>query len=222
MDIAVRARIHSALGDPQRLRMVDELMLGDRTFQELANLVALPGNAAAHHLAVLEDAELIERRVSEGDRRRRYIHLRREGLDGLAPPPSINSSVVLFVCTHNSARSPFAAALWHQRTGGISESAGTDPASRVHPLAVRAAAEFGLDLASTTPKGYDAVAQTPDLVVSVCDRARELGLPFPAPALHWSVADPVRDGGASAFRSAFVDIAERIDRLAAAEGVGTP
>ncbi|MEA2631666.1 MAG: ArsR family transcriptional regulator, arsenate/arsenite/antimonite-responsive transcriptional, partial [Chloroflexota bacterium] len=170
----------------------------------------------------LEDSELIERRVSDGDRRRRYIHLRREGLDGLAPPPSINPGIVLFVCTHNSARSPFAAALWHQRTGGIAESAGTDPAPRVHPLALRTAAGFGLDLAGATPKGYDAVAQAPDLVVSVCDRAREQGLPFAAPALHWSVADPVRDGRTSAFRSAFVDIAERIERLAAAVGVEAP
>jgi ArsR family transcriptional regulator, arsenate/arsenite/antimonite-responsive transcriptional repressor / arsenate reductase (thioredoxin) len=196
--------------------MVDGLMLGDRTFQELAHMVALPGNTAAHHLAVLDDAELIERRVSEGDRRRRYIHLRRGALDRLVHAPSIAASVVLFVCTHNSARSQFAAALWQKRAGGDAQSAGTDPSTRVHPLAVHEATAFDLDLAGAEPKGYDAVGQSPDLVVSVCDRARELGLPFAAPSLHWSVPDPIRAGSRSAFRSAFMDIAERVDRLAAA------
>ena len=42
-----------------------------------------------------------------------------------------------------------------------------------------------------TPKGYDAVAVEPDLVVSVCDRAHEAGFPFAAPAVHWSIPDPV-------------------------------
>lgn len=216
MDLEERARIHAALGDHHRLRMVDALLLGDLTFHELADLVGLPGNAAAHHLRVLASAGLVERRVSDGDQRRRYISVRRDQLDGLVTAPSIVPAVVLFVCTQNSARSQFAAALWHQRTGGNAESAGTDPAARVHPNAVRAAADFDLDLADATPKGYDAVRHAPDLVVSVCDRAREAGLPFTSPSLHWSVPDPVRTGTRAAFRSAFADIARRVDRLAAA------
>ena len=214
MDLTNRAWVHAALGDPVRLLMVDELRQSDRTFQELANAVGLPGNAAAHHLAVLESAGLIERHVSEGDRRRRYIVLRRERLDGLVAAPSMAPSTVLFVCTHNSARSQFAAALWRARTDGLADSAGTDPAERVHPRAVRAAAALGLDLAGGIPKGYDAVELVPDLVVSVCDRAREAGVPFDAPSLHWSIPDPVRDGSAPAFRSAFAAIANRIERLA--------
>ena len=216
MDLADRARLHATLGDPHRLRMVDELLLGDRTFQELAALVGLPGNAAAHHLAVLESAELIERRRSEGDHRRRYVTLHRDRLEGLGPSSSLDPRAVLFVCTHNSARSQFAAALWRERTGGTADSAGTDPAERVHPKAARAAAEFGLDIATVAPKGYDGVRGEPDLVVSVCDRAREAGVPFPARHLHWSVPDPVRSGTQAAFRSAFRDISERIDQLAKA------
>jgi DNA-binding transcriptional ArsR family regulator len=57
MDLTTRARVHAALGDPHRLRIVDALQLGDRTFQELAATIELPGNAAAHHLAVLETAD---------------------------------------------------------------------------------------------------------------------------------------------------------------------
>ena len=213
MDLSDRARLHATLGDPHRLRIIDELFLGDRTFQELASLVELPGNAAAHHLAVLESAGLIERRQSEGDRRRRYVTLRHGRLDGLLPRTSVAPQAILFVCTHNSARSQFAAALWRERTASTADSAGTEPAERVHPKGARAAAEFGLDIAGAVPKGYDEITFEPDLVVSVCDRAREAGLPFGGPHLHWSVPDPVRVGTQDAFRSAFADIARRIDGL---------
>ena len=216
MNLTDRARLHATLADSHRLRIVDELLLGDRTFQELASLVDLPGNAAAHHLAVLEAAGLIARRQSEGDRRRRYITLKRDRLDGLALPPSVVPGAILFVCTHNSARSQFAAALWRDRTGQPADSAGADPVPRVHPKAARAATAFGVDIAGEIPKGYDAVAVQPDLVVSVCDRARESWLPFSAPRLHWSIPDPVRLGSQDAFRSAFADIAERVDQLAKA------
>ncbi len=215
MEIDERARIHAALGDAHRLRIVDALALSDRTFQELAVAAGLPTNAAAHHLDVLEEAGLIERRVSEGDHRRRYITLRAGLLDEAIGGPSTRPQVVLFVCTHNSARSQFAAAAWQDRTGLAAQSAGNNPATRVHPKAVRAAAEFGLDLAGATPRGYEAISITPDLVISVCDRAHEAGVPFDAPAVHWSVPDPVRAGSIGAFRAAFADLSQRIDRLAA-------
>lgn len=215
MDPAERARVHAALGDPHRLQIVDALLHSDRTFNELAAIAGLPGNATAHHLVVLEQAGVIERHVSEGDRRRRYLRLRHERLTDLIELPRLAPREVLFVCTHNSARSQFAASLWTQHTGGMADSAGNRPADRVHANAVRTAAELGVDLSAAVPKGYDAVLRAPDLVVSVCDRAREGGLPFEAPLLHWSVPDPVRAGTPSAFRSAFAEIASRIDRLAA-------
>jgi ArsR family transcriptional regulator, arsenate/arsenite/antimonite-responsive transcriptional repressor / arsenate reductase (thioredoxin) len=216
MNLDERAGVHAALGDCHRLSIVDALRLGDRTFQELADGVGLRGNLAAHHLDVLESAGLIERRISEGDHRRRYIHLRPERLDVLATQPSLAPTSVLFVCSHNSARSQFAAARWQQRTGLLADSAGTEPAATVHPRAVSAARSFGLDLRDAVPKGYEAIARSPDLVISVCDRAREAGLPFTARSAHWSVPDPVRAGTPEAFRSAFASLAERIDRLAAA------
>ncbi len=219
MQIEDRARVHAALGDASRLRMVDELATGDRTFQELAAAAGLPGNAAAHHLGVLEGAGLIRRRASDGDRRRRYITLRPDRLDGPLEVPHLRPNAVLFVCTHNSARSQFAAALWRRRTDGTADSAGTHPSARVHPMAVRTAAEFELDLAGAQPKGYSSVGSAPDLVISVCDLAHEAGLPFSAPSLHWSVPDPVRVGTRSAFRTAFADIAARVDRLIEGERI---
>ena len=214
MDIAERAQIHAALGDPARLRIVDELALSDRTFQELAAAAGLPGNAAAHHLDVLESAGLIKRHVSEGDRRHRYISLRDDHLAGLVAHAPVRPRAVLFICTHNSARSQFAAALWRSRTGGVADSAGSRPADRVHPKAVRVAADLGLDLTTASPKGYGEVTLQPDLIVSVCDRAREAGVPFGGPSLHWSVPDPVAAGTLDSFRSAFADLERRVDRLA--------
>jgi ArsR family transcriptional regulator, arsenate/arsenite/antimonite-responsive transcriptional repressor / arsenate reductase (thioredoxin) len=216
MDVAERARIHAALGDRHRLVMVDGLMLSDRTFQELAMVAGLPGNLAAHHLRVLEAAGLIERHTSEGDQRRRYISLLRDRLDDTLRPHRPLPERVIFLCTHNSARSQFAAALWRARTGLAADSAGTEPADRVNPGAVEAAAAFGLDLRSARPKRWIDIAGMPDLVVSVCDRAHEAGVPFTGPSLHWSVPDPVVSGEPEAFRASFGSISARIEDLVAA------
>jgi protein-tyrosine-phosphatase len=216
MDLDERARVHAALSDPHRLAMVDALALGDRTPRELATLVGAPTNLLAHHLGVREEVGLFERRVSVGDGWRRYVVLRPERLSELLLSQSVPMGAVLFVCTHNSARSQFAAALWRRRTGRLADSAGVDPAPRVHPAAVRAAGRLGIDLRGNVPKGFEAVADAPGLVVSVCDRAREAGIPFDAPTLHWSVPDPVADGRQAAFRAAFADIMSRVKRLASA------
>jgi protein-tyrosine-phosphatase len=215
MNLVDQARIHAALGDPIRLGIVAELELGDRTFQELADTAGQPGNLLAHHLGVLEEAGLIDRRVSEGDRRRRYLSVNPELLDGLMSPRRLVARSVLFVCSHNSARSQYAAAAWRRRTGHGADSAGTLPARRVDPRAIQVALERGVDLAGSRPKGYEGLKPIFDLVVSVCDRARETGPPFDAPALHWSVPDPVAGRGLTSFRSAFNEIDRRIGRLAA-------
>jgi protein-tyrosine-phosphatase len=73
-----------------------------------------------------------------------------------------------------------------------------------------------VELAGATPKGYEEVTPAPDLVVSVCDKAREAGVPFSAETLHWSVPDPVADGRPAAFGAAFAEISARVERLAAA------
>ena len=52
-------------------------------------------------------------------------------------------------------------------------------------------------------------------MISVCDQAREAGLPDAGASLHWSISDPV-GGGPEAFRAAFDEIMRRIDRLSAA------
>lgn len=217
MDVELRAKRHAALGDERRLLIVDQLALGDLTVSELAETVQMEGNLLAHHLEVLEQAGLIDRRVSEGDHRRRYVSLRWQDLPAPFDPSLLSPSRVAFVCTHNSARSQFAAALWRELNDSEAWSAGTQPADRVHPKAVKVAADFGLDLSREVPAGYESLPERPDLIISVCDRARESGLPGAVQQHHWSIADPVPVGTLDAFRSAFEEIAGRMERLARTE-----
>lgn len=219
MDVGERAAVHAALGDSRRLHIVDRLTSGDLTVAELAEVSGLSGNLLAHHLDVLQSAGLIERRVSEGDQRRKYVSLRWANLpDGVGEPDPASFGRVAFICTHNSARSQFAAALWETRTGAPAESAGSDPSPEVHPDAIRIANEFGVDLAGLRPSGYELLSPSPDLIVSVCDRARESEFPGARRHLHWSVPDPVQVGTSTAFRSAFAEIVERVEHLAGEAG----
>lgn len=119
----------------------------------------------------------------------------------------------LFVCTHNSARSQFAAGLWRKTTGQTAESAGSRPADRVHPLAIETAAAYDVDLSRVRPRGYSDVQHSPEVVVSVCDRALEAQPPFDVPMVHWSIPDPAR-GDRGLFEVAFADIADRVSRVA--------
>src|ERR1700758_4738981 len=138
-DLARRAALHAALADPARLQITDTLLAGDASPSELATVLAMPSNLLAHHLHTLEQAGLIPRRRSEGDRRRTYLQLVPGALDGLAPPTARAALRVLFVCTANSARSHLAAALWRRASTVPAVSAGTHPAAAIDPGAAAAA-----------------------------------------------------------------------------------
>jgi thioredoxin type arsenate reductase len=112
---------------------------------------------------------------------------------------------VLFLCTHNSARSQMAEAILRHLGGDKVEvhSAGT-VATRVHPLAIAAMAEKDIDISGQRSKHLDEFSgQEFDYVVTVCDNARESCPVFPgAPEkIHWSIADPAAVEGDEATRS---------------------
>ena len=210
--LELRAARHAALGDPVRLAIVDELAMSDRAPIELRRLVGLESNLLAHHLDVLESVGMIHRSRSSGDGRRRYVHLQRAALGDLLPGRRMLPTPALFVCTRNSARSQLAAALWRSIAGARAESAGTHPADRVHPGAVAAARRVGLDISGYAPRTLDQVGKVPALVVTVCDQAHEEISPDDT-WLHWSIPDPVSDGGRAAFNATLVELRERITVL---------
>ncbi|MBQ1011325.1 helix-turn-helix domain-containing protein [Micromonospora sp. M51] len=212
--LQVRARTHAALGDPARLAIVDALTLGDASPGEIADDLRMPTNLVAHHVKVLSEAGLVVRRRSEGDRRRTYLQLRPEALASLTPALMAGVGRVVFVCTHNSARSQLAAALWSDRAQTCATSAGTRPAERVHPRAVAVAHRHGLHLDATGTAHVADIVRDDDLLIAVCDNAHEELTGPVRPRLHWSVPDPVRVDTDAAFEAAFADLATRIDRVA--------
>jgi protein-tyrosine-phosphatase len=119
---------------------------------------------------------------------------------------------VLFVCTANSARSHLAAALWRRASTVPAVSAGTRPAERIDPGAIAAAGRHHLPLPRIRPRHISEVEDDGDLVVTVCDLAREeLG---GQAAVHWSVPDPVPAGDPASFDAAVADLSDRVVRLA--------
>jgi ArsR family transcriptional regulator, arsenate/arsenite/antimonite-responsive transcriptional repressor / arsenate reductase (thioredoxin) len=211
-DLARRASVHAALADPARLLITDTLLAGDTSPSELAALLAMPSNLMAHHLRVLEQAGVITRRRSEGDRRRTYLRLVPGVLDPLAAPAAREVRRVLFVCTANSARSHLAAALWRRASTVPAVSAGTRPGPAIDPGAIDAARRHRLPLPRLRPRHISQVQQDDDLVVTVCDLAREeLG---GQAAVHWSVPDPVPAGDPASFDAAVADLSGRVERLA--------
>jgi protein-tyrosine-phosphatase len=218
-----RAAVHAALAEPVRLVIVDRLVPGDASPGELAELVGLGSNLVAHHLKVLQEAGVVRRVRSEGDRRRSYVQLCLDdpvvwaaARAGVADQPPTGAVVprVLFVCTANSARSQLAAARWNVISAVPAASAGTHPAARVHPRATAAGRRHGLRLGRVKPVALDRMLRPDDLVVAVCDNVHEELDPGRS-RLHWSIPDPVRVGTDDAFETAYADITRRVERLAA-------
>ena len=83
---------------------------------------------------------------------------------------------VLVLCTGNSARSQMAEGLINARLADrfVAQSAGTHPADDVHPQAIAALREIGIDISDHRPKPVDEFRGVPfDVVITVCDHAAE-------------------------------------------------
>ncbi len=141
-------------------------------------------------------------------------------------------SRVLFLCTHNSARSQMAEGLLRHLAGDHFEamSAGTE-ATHVRPLAIRAMKEIGIDISGQESKTLERYLEEPlDHVITVCDDANEACPFFPGAQsrLHWSFEDPSTAEGSEeerleVFRSVRDRIRRRIEEeLVGAEGQALP
>jgi protein-tyrosine-phosphatase/DNA-binding transcriptional ArsR family regulator len=212
-DPVTRASIFAALADPGRLAIVDRLLLGDVSPTEIQLLMSMPSNLVAHHVGVLERAGIVRRARSEADRRRTYLCVNTDTLEAIVPFVAGRTHRVVFVCTQNSARSQMAAAIWNRRRSVPAVSAGTHPASEIHPEALAAARRRNLPMEPRTPRHLDDVLSPDDLIIAVCDKAHE-ELPGTVRRIHWSIPDPARTTLPEAFDRAFDELTKRIDYLA--------
>jgi len=136
---------------------------------------------------------------------------------------------VLFLCTHNSARSILAEGLLNHLGGGRFKaySAGSSPRDnqQPHPLAIAALEQAGVCTEGLRSKSWDEFgapdAPPMDLVITVCDSAAGEACPYwpgqPATA-HWGYADPSQAEGSdqgrqAAFRHTLLAMRQRLERL---------
>lgn len=199
-----------------RWQIVIALTRSDYRVQELTRILRQPANLVSYHLRRLRKPHLVRERRSSADRRDVYYSLDLDKLrqmymaSGQAVHPALASAAVgeqrqhaagkakpvrvLFLCTHNSARSQMAEGLLRHVSRGQVQvySAGNEP-SGLHPYAVRAMAELGIDISRQSSKHLDQFRdQSFDYIITVCDRVRESCPVFPGDPkqIHWSFADP--------------------------------
>jgi protein-tyrosine-phosphatase len=131
---------------------------------------------------------------------------------------------VLVLCTGNSARSQIAEAILATLGGTriAAASAGSRPAAQVNPWAVEELRRHGIEWAGHRPQHLDDVAgQRFDLVITVCDNARDACPFFPGAAaqVHWGLPDPAEETEPAAAREAFARtwdaVRVRVERLLA-------
>jgi ArsR family transcriptional regulator, arsenate/arsenite/antimonite-responsive transcriptional repressor / arsenate reductase (thioredoxin) len=224
-------------GHPLRWRLLSELARSDRQVRELKALLDQPQNLVSYHLSRLRAGGLVTARRSSADGRDAYysIDLARCGelltAAGAALHPGLRfrppddgpirvRASVLFLCTGNGARSQMAQAILEQMAGEAitAASAGSEP-KPLHPNAVRAMREYGIDISSRQSRHVSVFdGQRFDYVITLCDRFREICPEFPGPAemIHWSIPDPgAGTGDYPAFRAMAADLRIRIRFLLA-------
>lgn len=230
MGLVIPPEVIRALDHPLRWTMLTRLVTTDCRVHELADALEQPVNLVSYHLKQLRDAGLVTARQSEADGRDWYYSINFEALQaaywqagaslGLAPQPAETAAQkplrVLFVCTHNSARSQMAEGLLRHLSQGRCESysAGHDPLE-IQPEAVTVMDEFGIDIHHQAAKSTQVFSdQTFDYIITVCDRARErqTALPDGRARLHWGYRDPLMIADPEARLSAFRETARQLTR----------
>ncbi len=237
------------LAHDMRWALMIALAESDRRVQELVALLQRPQNLISYHLRLLREGQVVKERRSSADGRDVYYSLDLNYLralylesgqmlhpvlvqgctksgDILPPPTNMREGQrpwrILFLCTHNSARSQLAEGIMRASGSDLVEvfSAGNEP-GQVHPLAIRAAAALQIDISGQYSKQMDEFAgQSFDYVITVCDRVREVCPVFPGEPrqMHWSFPDPAAVSGSeeeqlAAFLQTARELSTRISYL---------
>jgi len=200
-----------------RWRILLALSRSDQRVDELVKQIKQPYNLISYHLKRLRLQHLVNERRGSADARDIYYSLNLDQFRRLyletgqalhpgvsepdsAPKPQATTLFehpvrVLFLCTHNSARSQMAEGILRDLGGNRVEvsSAGSEPTS-IHPLAIKVMSGRGIDLRTHRSKHLeDFLGQKFDYVITVCDWVREVCPIFPGDPkqIHWSFPDPV-------------------------------
>lgn len=229
------------LAHPLRWNIVQALARSDARVQELVSHLKRPPNLVSYHLKRLRTSKLVSEHRSAADGRDIYCSLDLDKLramyvasgerlhpalgqtqaEPIRPSASANRVRILFLCTHNSARSQMAEAiLRHEGRGQVEVfSAGSEP-TEIHPLAIRVMKEMGIELGQQRAKHFNEFrGQAFDYIVTVCDRVRETCPVFPGDPqqIHWSFEDPVAVSGEErryrAFKQTAIQLNTRINYL---------
>jgi ArsR family transcriptional regulator, arsenate/arsenite/antimonite-responsive transcriptional repressor / arsenate reductase (thioredoxin) len=221
-----------------RWQVVGALARSDYQVNELVTLLQKPINLLSYHLRLLRNEAIVQERRSSADARDVYYTLNFEQVQSLyqfalgslhpalgapaaegivqqdAPPRP--PARVLFLCTHNSARSQIAEALLRHLGGDRVEvySAGTQP-STVHPLALAVLQRNEIDTTGLTSKHLEQfIGQQFDFVITVCDRAKESCPIFPGDPerIHWSFPDPSAVADPDEQYRAFVQVLVELEK----------
>ena len=124
--------------------------------------------------------------------------------------------VVLILCTGNSCRSHMAEGILREVAGDVLnvQSAGSDPAGHVHPLAIRAMGKIGIDISNHTSKHMNEFLSCEvETVITVCDNADQACPTFPGQAnrYHWPFPDPAKaEGTQEEIRKVFAQVRDDI------------
>jgi protein-tyrosine-phosphatase/DNA-binding transcriptional ArsR family regulator len=218
-------------GHPIRWRLLAELAASDRRVRELTDAVGEPQNLVSYHLRLLRSGGLVASHRSAFDGRDSYYGLDLEqhgalftatGAFAQSDAPATRPLRVLFLCTGNSSRSQIAEALAERLSDGAVRawSAGSKP-KVLHPNAIHVMAARGVDISGNETKQMGLFTENRfDLVITLCDKVREVCPEFPDTprALHWSVPDPATAPGTddetyAVFERTAVDLEARITFL---------
>ncbi|HXV98651.1 MAG TPA: ArsR family transcriptional regulator [Anaerolineae bacterium] len=219
-----------------RWRLLLALAYSDYRVQELVSQLNQPANLVSYHLRKLREQHLVSERRSTADGRDVFYTLNLDRMSqlymatGEALHPALNPTEskpqankgvnppkrVLFLCTHNSARSQMAEGILRYYGGGRVEafSAGNEP-GQVKPEAIQTMADMGIDISNQRSKHLDEFnGQCFDYIITVCDRANETCPIFPGDPkrIHWSFPDPTAVDDSKERTRAFQQIAQELTR----------
>lgn len=180
-----RAGVIKALAHPSRVLIAEALTDGELCVCDLTELVGADISTVSRHLSIMKTAG--------------WVEVEKRGRE-LLIETTMNEPLILILCTGNSCRSHMAEGILHAAAGDLVRvaSAGSRPVGFVHPVAIDAMREIGIDLSDHSSKHLETFFSEPvDTVITVCGNAEQACPAFPGQVHrhHWGFDDPAHAEG---------------------------